>query len=60
MTEPDPCAEAIAIECDAMASALYVQADIVQSQGSKSALFRANGIREAADYIRELHPISES
>lgn len=60
MTDPNPCEEAIAIECDVMASALYVHAEEVQSQGSKGALLRADGIREAADYIRDQHPIAGS
>lgn len=60
MTDPDPCEEAIAIECETMASSLYLYAEEVQSQGSKAALLRADGIREAADYIRDRHPIEES
>lgn len=54
------CEEAIALECDVMAIDLYDMADEIQSQGSKGALLRANGVREAADYIRAQHPVQGS
>lgn len=60
MTQPGPCDETLAAECARMADAIDVMAYERQSQGSKAALFTANGMREAAEYVRSQAPVQES
>lgn len=60
MTQPDPCAEALALECATMADAIGVMAEERASDGSKGSRLIANGMLDAADYIRAQHPIEES
>lgn len=60
MTQPDPCAETLALECERMADAIDVMADERHAQGSKAAQFQAGGMREAAEYVRSQSPVEGS